>query len=142
MKTIIRLLLVASLFFLLANEPPRQVKAVEVSKAQAPKVVVTTSVTPTAPAPKPVEPPVTVVHHSDDFYKEYIFSHESSNRLNAVNSIGCYGLGQDCNNALANECPNWQTDLDCQLRFWDKYAIRRYKSWANAYQFWVAHRWW
>ena len=139
MKLVFRLLLVSILFYFLANEPPKQAQAVVAVPKNA---VVTTSVTQTAQPPKPeIKPPVTVVH-SDDFYKEYIFSHESSNRLNAVNSIGCYGLGQDCNNALANECPNWQTDKDCQLRFWDKYAIRRYGSWHNAYQFWVAHKWW
>jgi len=96
---------------------------------------------PVTPAPTP-QPQPPVVYHSDDFYKEFIFSHESSNRLNAVNSIGCYGLGQSCSDSLRNECPNWATDLNCQLAFWDRYAVRRYGSWANAYNFWLSHKWW
>ena len=139
MKSVFRLLLVALLVFVLAQEPQKQVQAEP--KPEVAVQIITQAPVVEAPV-EPIKPPVVTVYHSDDFYKEYIFSHESSNRLNAVNSIGCYGLGQDCNNALANECPNWQTDLDCQLRFWDKYAIRRYKSWANAYQFWINHKWW
>lgn len=63
---------------------------------------------------------------------------ESSNRLDAVNSIGCYGLGQDCNNVLATECPDWRTNYECQDKFWDSYAIRRYGSWSAAKRHWLA----
>jgi hypothetical protein len=60
MKTIFRLSLVLGLFLVLNGEPPKQVEAevaqpAEVIKAEAPKVVDTTSVTPT-PAPEPPKP--------------------------------------------------------------------------------------
>jgi len=95
----------------------------------------------TQPAAQPVvSAPVT--YHSDNFYMEYIFQHESTNRLSAVNSIGCIGLGQDCNGQLAVRCPNWTTDQACQVSFFSEYAIRRYGSWSSAYNFWVSNHWW
>lgn len=78
----------------------------------------------------------------DNFYANYIYMHESSCVLNRVNSIGCYGLGQDCNNVLAASCPNWQTDYACQNSFWNSYMQRRYGSWEAAYNFWLSHKWW
>jgi hypothetical protein len=91
--------------------------------------------TPTAApdAPQPVVSPT--VYHSNDFYQEYIFSHESGNILTRVNSIGCYGLGQSCGSALSDACPNWQTDLTCQLNYWNSYAAS-YGGWAASYNFW------
>jgi hypothetical protein len=90
-------------------------------------------------APETVTAPI-----SDNWYRDFIFQHESGGRLDAVNSIGCYGLGQDCNNVLESQCPDWRTNLTCQVDFWDKYAIRRYGSWEAAYNFWEVqgHRWW
>ena len=89
--------------------------------------------TPEVEAPKPtIEPNI-----SEEEAKIYIFKHESGNRLNAVNQYGCYGLGQDCNNRLASECPDWQTDRMCQERFWNKYMMR-YGSWVTAKTFWDA----
>lgn len=72
-----------------------------------------------------------------NYYEDYIFQHESGYILNRVNSKGCYGLGQDCNNRLASVCPNWKTDEACQLKYWENYMINRYGSWYNAYQFWI-----
>lgn len=70
--------------------------------------------------------------------KAFIYFKESSNRLDNVNSIGCYGLGQDCNNVLASECPDWRTNYACQDNFWNNYAIRRYGSWVAAMNHWLA----
>lgn len=71
--------------------------------------------------------------------KTFIYQHESSNRLDNVNEIGCYGLGQDCNNKLAIMCPDWQTNRECQDIYWDSYAGGRYGSWVGAYNFWMTH---
>lgn len=73
-------------------------------------------------------------------YRDYIFAHEGA--IDSVNSIGCIGLGQDCNGQLAVDCPDWRTDLNCQLAFWDRYAVTRYGSWPNAYAFKIANGWW
>ena len=75
---------------------------------------------------------------SEQEAKIFIYFKESSNNLAAENSGGCKGLGQDCNGVLEIECPNWRTDRDCQDVFWDKYAIRRYGSWANAMNHWLS----
>jgi len=140
MKTILRLSLVVGFFLLLNGEPPRQVEAevaqpVDVIKAEAPKVVDTTSVAPTS-TPEPPKPPV--VNTSEQDAKMFIYFKESGNRLDAVNSIGCIGLGQDCNGALAKQCPNWKTDRTCQDLFWEKYMQRRYGTWQKAKTFWLA----
>jgi len=73
--------------------------------------------------------------------REYIFMRESTNRLDAINSIGCIGLGQDCNGQLEIDCPDWRTNRDCQTAFFDRYVLNRYGSWANAYNFWLGHNW-
>lgn len=70
--------------------------------------------------------------------RAFIFQKESGNRLNAVNSGGCYGLGQDCNGTLASACPNWRTDRPCQEAFWESYMQRRYGSWEKARAHWLA----
>jgi hypothetical protein len=93
---------------------------------------------------QPTQPVTSTAPISDNWYRDFIFQKESSGRLDAVNSIGCYGLGQDCNNVLESQCPDWRTNLTCQVDFWDRYAIRRYGSWEAAYNFWEVqgHRWW
>lgn len=68
--------------------------------------------------------------------KGLIYSHESGNIPSRVNSQGCYGLGQDCNNVLATACPAWQTDYACQDAFWTAYMVRRYSTWDRAWAFW------
>ena len=70
--------------------------------------------------------------------KAFIYDNESSNRLDAVNEIGCVGLGQDCNGALPIACPNWRTDRPCQDAFWEDYMKRRYGTWAAAKAHWLA----
>lgn len=75
---------------------------------------------------------------------DFIIIEESSWRVDAVNSIGCIGLGQSCpgGSGLANDCPDWQTNPVCQLQHFDRYASSRYGGWGPAYQFWLQNNWW
>jgi len=139
------------LVYPLVNQTPKQteaaqqfnnseVKQAEVKKSEQPTTKVEHTDKPTVqpvvvPQPTPQPQPPVALYHSDEFYKEYIFQHESSGVLSRVNSIGCYGLGQSCSDALRNACPNWQNDLSCQLAFWDRYADA-YGGWAKSYEFW------
>jgi uncharacterized protein YabE (DUF348 family) len=80
---------------------------------------------------------------ADYMYVDYIIEHESHWNSAAVNASGCAGLGQACpGSKLARACPSWQSDPICQLRFFDRYAVGRYGSWARAYQFKRSNGWW
>lgn len=72
-------------------------------------------------------------------YKAFIYEHESGNNPTSQNSIGCYGLGQDCNGVVKNQCG---ASYACQDAFFEGYMQRRYGSWANAYAFWMRNHWW
>ena len=78
----------------------------------------------------------------------FIFTKESTWNPAAENYLGCIGLGQACPGGgkpvLIAQCPNWQSDPVCQIKFFNNYAIVRYGSWANAEEFWRApeHHWW
>ena len=74
--------------------------------------------------------------------RNFIYMKESSDRLDAVNSIGCKGLGQDCNGQLEIQCPDWKTNRQCQNAFWDNYAVNRYGGWVQSYNFWIENNWW
>ena len=74
----------------------------------------------------------------DNFYKQFIYQHESGCRTDAVNSIGCRGIGQACPGSKL-PCGN---DFACQDTWFSNYAIKRYGSWEAAYNFWVKNRWW
>lgn len=80
------------------------------------------------------------IARSDEWYRNYIFSHEGG--LSSINSRGCKGLGQDCNGQLEKDCPYWYKDLSCQLAFWERYKTARYGTWARAYAFRSTHNWW
>lgn len=94
---------------------------------------------------------------TDNEAKNFIYQKESSMRLDAVNSLGCIGLGQSCPQggktpALAIDCPDWQTNFACQDAFWNNYANTHcdfhtgisicYKGWQGAYNFWLQYRYW
>lgn len=81
---------------------------------------------------------------SSEFYAaDYIISHESGWRVNAMNANGCAGLGQACpGSKLARACPSWESDAVCQMRFFNSYAVGRYGSWTNAFEKWQMQRWW
>lgn len=158
MKTILRLLLVVGLFFTLVNEPPRQVTAevqpVDVIKAEAPKVVDTTSVTPT-PTPEPPQPvklPTTKeeimqsagIPRSDWSAVDYIVSKESSWRHTAVNKTsGATGLCQSLPaSKMSTAGGDYRTNPVTQLKWCHSYAISRYGGWWQAYNFWQRNHWW
>jgi len=79
---------------------------------------------------------------SDYGFVDYIMSHESGWRPNAVSSNGYYGLGQTNLKAISTACPNWQSDPICQLGYFSGYAVSRYGSWQGAYNHWAANRSW
>ena len=161
MKIMFRLALVAGLVFLLVNEPPKRAEAevqqpVVVSKAEAPKVVDTTSVTPTAPAPVPQPEPVAIdltkqeimtqagIPESEWAAVDYIVSHESSWRHLAVNSSsGATGLCQSLPaSKMSSAGADYLTNPVTQLIWCNNYAQTRYGGWWSAYNFWLSNRWW
>lgn len=80
----------------------------------------------------------TVHAESTNFYKNFIYQHESGNNPASVNSIGCRGLGQAC---PGTKLP-CGADYACQDAWFTNYMQQRYGSWANAYTFWVNNHWW
>ena len=161
MKTILRLSIVLGLFLVLNGEPPRAVEAevaqpAEVIKAEAPKVVDTTSVAPT-PAPEPPKPiPVQLpttkeeimqaagIPRSDWSAVDYIVSKESSWRHTAVNSTsGAFGLCQSLPaSKMATAGGDYRTNPVTQLKWCHQYATSRYGGWWQAYNFWKSKHWW
>ena len=85
------------------------------------------------------------IKESDWPYVEYIFSRESGWNASSVSANGCIGLGQNC---LSNgqyfiklACPNWQTDVICQIKRWDEYASK-YGGWYGSYLHWNYYKSW
>lgn len=78
------------------------------------------------------------VPESSNADKAFIYARESGNNPNAVNSIGCRGLGQACPGSKL-PCGN---DYACQDKYFSKYAIDRYGSWSEARKFWEQNHWW
>ena len=76
----------------------------------------------------------------DNQYKQYIYMKESGCRTNAVNPIGCYGIGQSCPRSKIAHCRG--DDFACQDAWFSNYAQQRYGGWAGAYQFWLKNHWW
>ena len=95
---------------------------------------------PAAVAPVAVSQPVSAVVAGcgDNMYSQYIYSHESGCNLNAVNSLGCRGIGQAC---PGSKLP-CGADYACQNEFFTNYAISKYGSWEAAYGFWLNNHWW
>ena len=92
-------------------------------------------------APAPVTPQTAPEQATDAYYKSYIYSHESGNDPTRYNSSGCLGLGQACPaSKLLIVCPTM--DYACEDNWFSNYAISRYGSWYNAYEWWLAHSWW
>lgn len=72
-------------------------------------------------------------------YKDYIYFRESGCRTDAVNPIGCKGIGQACPASKIAHCGN---DFACQDAWFSNYAVTRYGSWEAAWSFWLQHSWW
>ncbi len=68
--------------------------------------------------------------------KTFIYDNESGNNPVRYNSSGCVGLGQACpGSKLLAVCPT--LDYNCEDIFFTNYMLNRYKSWVNAYNFWI-----
>jgi len=65
----------------------------------------------------------------------FIYQHESGNDPSKENSIGCFGIGQDCNGIVKNRCG---VDYACQDEYFTDYMKRRYGSWEIAKAFWLS----
>ena len=124
-----------------ADQPysDKQFKQVVKQAEVAPPAPQPAPVQETQPEPEPVPQPSPVTNCGDNIYKQYIYQHESGCRTDAVNSIGCAGLGQAC---PGSKLPCSLTDWLCQDQYFTNYATQRYGSWEAAYAFWVANRWW
>ncbi len=81
---------------------------------------------------------------SDYGYVNYIMERESHwNPLSKNRTSGATGICQALpGSKMASAGPDWETNPITQLRWCNGYAIGRYGSWANAYQFWTQHHWW
>ena len=111
----------------------------KVVQVETPKITATT-VTPPVISEKQPTPPIKVVAVAippitEQEAKAFIYLKESGNRPHAKNSIGCYGLGQDCNGIVERKCG---ADYSCQDHFFTDYMLRRYGTWQAAKSFWLA----
>lgn len=120
--------------------PEHKAKALSAEKKTVPPVAVTAvqAETPAAaPEAAPVESPVTDC--GSDPLMAYIYTVESGCRTNAVNYLGCIGLGQAC---PGPKLPCSQNDWNCQNDWFRNYAVQRYGSIYNAYVFRTQNNWW
>lgn len=101
-----------------------------------------TSSTPAAsvarPASAPAAPSASVSDCGDNSYANFIYSHESGCRTNAMSANGCYGIGQACPASKIAYCG---ADYACQNAYFTAYA-GKYGGWAGAYAFWISRGWW
>ena len=84
-------------------------------------------------------PQMSVGCNTGNQYKDFIYMKESGCSTTALNSIGCYGIGQACPSSKISHCGS---DFSCQDAWFSNYATTKYGSWAGAYQFWLQHSWW
>lgn len=92
------------------------------------------------PAPQPVYvAPVAQTGCGSDPYQQLVYQFESGCSTTAVNPNGCYGLGQDCNGIVENQCG---ADWTCQNNYFTQYMLSRYGSWAIAWAHEQAVSWW
>lgn len=82
---------------------------------------------------------------ADYGYVDYIVTKESGWQWWATNNegSGATGLGQALPaSKMATFGADYLTNPVTQLRWADSYAVARYGSWAAAYAFWTAHKYW
>ncbi len=107
--------------------------------APAPAVTAPTQPTVSAPAVTlPVNSGGPVAGCGDNFYANFIYSHESGCRTTAMSPNGCYGIGQACPASKLAYCG---ADYACQNAYFTAYA-GKYGGWAGAYAYWQSHGWW
>lgn len=79
-------------------------------------------------------------------YVDFIINHEAGwNGTLTYNrqGSGAYGICQALpGRKMASAGADWQTNTLTQLKWCNGYALARYGSWKNAYQFWINHRYW
>ncbi len=76
---------------------------------------------------------------SDWGYADFMVTRESGWNPNAVNSSsGACGLAQAL--PCSKLGPSWNNPI-VALNWMNSYAVGRYGSWENAYNFWVSHHW-
>jgi hypothetical protein len=110
---------------------------------------------PPVPAPEPTPTAPVGTHeewmaaagiaYSDFKYVDYIVSHESEWLVTVYNKqgSGAYGLAQaKPAEKMAPFGDDYMTNPVTQLKWADYYAVNRYGSWAEAYNFWVWNQWW
>lgn len=108
--------------------------------SQIPVAQTVSATTPTPPGSHQDWMQAAGIQSGDYAYVEYIISHESGWRPDAINaSSGACGLVQalPCSK-LGND---WSNPVKA-LSWGAEYAKARYGGWANAYAFWQANRWW
>lgn len=116
--------------------PPKLSSLAQVSFQ--PQNVLNTVYVPTA-SKTPVQAPQGVINCGDNFYKSFIYSHESGCNTASVNSLGCAGIGQAC---PGSKLPCSLSDFACQDAYFSSYAVSRYGGWAQAYNYWLSHSYW
>lgn len=81
---------------------------------------------------------------SDYGYVNYIIAKESGWQHTISNPYsGAYGLCQALpGGKMVSAGADWQTNPITQLRWCNDYAVGRYGSWSNAYNFWLSNHWW
>ena len=83
---------------------------------------------------------------SDYFYVDYIINHEAGwsgvTKWNYGGS-GAYGICQSLPaSKMASAGEDFMVNPITQLRWCNSYAIARYGSWQQAYNFWINNNWW
>lgn len=148
LKMLVTVLLSAALIWSIQQETPVHKSFAATAKAKpvqvvAPEKATEATQTPTEqeatnePATPHVETPVAQPPVSDQEAeaKDFIYQHESGDNPSATNSLGCFGIGQDCNGIVRNLCG---TDYSCQDNYFTNYMLRRYGTWQAAKSFWLA----
>lgn len=144
MKLVIALAVLILVSLPKANATPSQINnSTTATQTQVQEVTQTEVVQPTIPSevPTPATPPVVETEKLpptidvESEAKAFIYFKESGNNPLAKNSIGCFGLGQDCNNIVEQQCGG---DYNCQDQFFTQYMQRRYGTWQAAKTFWLS----
>lgn len=121
---------------LAADKAAKEKEALEASQSAAQANYTAVSIVPPVYTPLP---PVVIDGCGDNEFAHFIYMKESGCSTTALNSQGCYGIGQDCNNVLQSLCG---ADYACENAFFTNYANARYGGWADSYQFWLLNSWW
>jgi|AntRauTorcE11897_2_1112592.scaffolds.fasta_scaffold04302_6 uncharacterized protein YabE (DUF348 family) len=85
------------------------------------------------------------IPESDWGYIDFILSSESGWNPTVWNTTGsgAYGLCQSLPaSKMASAGSDYMTNPVTQLRWCNSYAMGRYGSWENAYNFWTQNHWW